>query len=102
MRALYLTLSLRYLRRRWFWAVLIVASIALGLAMLAATQALHQTMVKAARGAGHRPAFVGAELAGALGRGLGSFRVRAGGRDQAVTGGGTVQAKGVAAALGGN
>jgi putative ABC transport system permease protein len=187
MRALYLTLSLRYLRRRWFWAVLIVASIALGVAMLAATQALNQTMVKAARGAGnplagtadlqvgngdfgvpravadqlaraavpgveilqplvlqrvmlpdldnrpvlllgveadpqragdtpygielkltglprpgHRPAFVGAELAGALGRGLGSFRVRAGGREQAVTGVGTVQAKGVAAALGGN
>src|SRR5262245_4573830 len=53
MRALYSTLSLRYLRRRWFWAVLIVASIALGVAMLAATQALNQTMVKAGRSAGN-------------------------------------------------
>src|SRR5262245_7606535 len=61
MRALYSTLSLRYLRRRWFWAVLIVTSIALGVAMLAATQALNQTMVKAGISAGN-PMAAGADL----------------------------------------
>jgi putative ABC transport system permease protein len=47
MLALYRTLSLRYLSRRWFRAVLIVASIALGVATLVATRALNETMSKA-------------------------------------------------------
>lgn len=51
MPALVRTLSLRYLRRRWFWAVLVIASIGLGVAMLAATQALNRTMVRAGQGA---------------------------------------------------
>src|SRR5262249_7835462 len=40
--------SLRYVSRRWFRAVLIVASIALGVATLVATRALNATMSKAA------------------------------------------------------
>jgi putative ABC transport system permease protein len=51
MVGLYATLSLRYLRRRWFRALLIVASIALGVAMLVATRALNQTMDRAAASA---------------------------------------------------
>lgn len=48
MLSLYRTLSLRYLSRRWFRAVLIVASIALGVATLVATRALNETMSRAA------------------------------------------------------
>jgi len=48
MFSLYRTLSLRYLSRRWFRALLIVASIALGVATLVATRALNETMSKAA------------------------------------------------------
>lgn len=47
MFAVYRTLSLRYLVRRWFRAVLIVASIALGVATLVATRALNETMTRA-------------------------------------------------------
>lgn len=47
MFSLYRTLSLRYLSRRWFRAVLVVASIMLGVAILVATQALNETMAKA-------------------------------------------------------
>lgn len=48
MLSLYLTLSLRYLWRRWFRALLIVASIMLGVATLVATQTLSQAMSKSA------------------------------------------------------
>ncbi|HMF20417.1 MAG TPA: FtsX-like permease family protein [Gemmataceae bacterium] len=44
MLSVYRTLSLRYLARRWVRAILIVASIALGVATLVATRALNQTM----------------------------------------------------------
>ncbi len=44
---LFRTLSLRYLSRRWFRALLIVASIALGVATLVATQSLNDTMFRA-------------------------------------------------------
>jgi putative ABC transport system permease protein len=188
MLALFRTFSLRYLRRRWFWALLVVASIALGVAMLAATQALNQTMVKAGsaaanplagfadfqvsngdfgvgrdlverlRGAlipgvqavqplvvsrvllpdldnraalllgadpgadgqagkawgielkltglalltgGRNSVLVGSELAEAFPRGIGSIRVRVAGQERRLTGIGTVQARGPAAALGG-
>jgi putative ABC transport system permease protein len=47
MLSLYRTLSLRYLSRRWFRALLIVASIMLGVATLVATQALSGTMSRA-------------------------------------------------------
>jgi putative ABC transport system permease protein len=47
MLSLYSTLSLRYLRRRWFRALLIVASIALGVATLVATRSLNDTMTRA-------------------------------------------------------
>lgn len=50
---LYRTLSVRYLSRRWFRALLIVASIALGVAALVATRALNDTMTKAALDAGN-------------------------------------------------
>jgi putative ABC transport system permease protein len=49
MLALYRTLSLRYLRQRWTRAILIVASIALGVATLVATGTLSDTMNKAVR-----------------------------------------------------
>ncbi|MBX9681355.1 MAG: FtsX-like permease family protein [Gemmataceae bacterium] len=48
MYSLYRTLSFRYLSRRWFRALLIAASIALGVATLVATQALNGTMSRAA------------------------------------------------------
>src|SRR5262245_61659023 len=48
MLSLYRTLSVRYLSRRWFRALLIVASIALGVATLVATRALNETMSRAA------------------------------------------------------
>src|SRR5262249_20814056 len=51
MLSLYRTLSLRYLRQRWSRAALVIASIALGVATLVSTQALNQTMTKAARAA---------------------------------------------------
>ncbi|HLJ93827.1 MAG TPA: FtsX-like permease family protein [Gemmataceae bacterium] len=51
MLSLYRTLSLRYLRRRWSRAILIVVSIALGVAILVATQMLKQTMVQAGQAA---------------------------------------------------
>jgi putative ABC transport system permease protein len=51
MFALYRTLSLRYLEQRWPRAVLVVASIALGVATLVATRALNQSMTEAVRGA---------------------------------------------------
>jgi putative ABC transport system permease protein len=47
MFTVYRTLSARYLRRHWVRAVLIVASIALGVATLVATRALNETMNKA-------------------------------------------------------
>src|SRR2546423_10302905 len=47
MLSVYRTLSVRYLSRRWFRAVLIVCSIALGVATLVATLALNATMTKA-------------------------------------------------------
>jgi putative ABC transport system permease protein len=49
---LYRTLSARYLRQRWSRAALIVASIALGVATLVATQVLNTTMSRAAAAAG--------------------------------------------------
>src|SRR5260370_17660068 len=51
MFSLYRTLSLRYLQQRWPRAVLVVASIALGVATLVATRALNQSMTEAVRGA---------------------------------------------------
>jgi putative ABC transport system permease protein len=45
------TLSPRYLRRRWSRALLVVLSIALGVATLVATRSLNQSMTKAARDA---------------------------------------------------
>src|SRR5262245_42278546 len=50
MLSLYRTLSLRYLSRRWVRALLIVASIALGVLALVATRALSETMAKASLG----------------------------------------------------
>lgn len=47
MISIYRTLSLRYLGKRWFRALLIAASIALGVATLVATQALTETMNRA-------------------------------------------------------
>src|SRR5579871_1750107 len=47
MFSLYQTLSTRYLARRWLRALLIVASIALGVATLVATRALNETMTNA-------------------------------------------------------
>lgn len=44
MLALYRTLSVRYLRQRWSRAILVVASIALGVATLVATRVLNQSM----------------------------------------------------------
>ena len=49
MLSLYRTLSTRYLRQRWTRALLIVASIALGVATLVATFSLNETMNKAIR-----------------------------------------------------
>ncbi len=49
MWSVYRTLSLRYLRERWTRALLIVASIALGVATLVATLSLNDTMDKAVR-----------------------------------------------------
>jgi len=48
MFSVFRTLSLRYLSKRWFRAILIVASIALGVSTLIATQALNRTMSLAA------------------------------------------------------
>src|SRR6266478_3305846 len=53
MLSLYRTLSLRYLSRRWFRALLVVASIMLGVATLVATQALSETMSKATLASGN-------------------------------------------------
>src|ERR1019366_11922 len=53
MLSLYRTLSLRYLSRRWFRALLVVMSIMLGVATLVATQALSETMSKATLAAGN-------------------------------------------------
>src|SRR5438552_3811245 len=53
MFSLHRTLSLRYLSRRWFRALLVVASIMLGVATLVATQALSETMSKATLAAGN-------------------------------------------------
>jgi putative ABC transport system permease protein len=47
MLSVYQTLSARYLARRWVRALLIVASIALGVATLVATRALNETMKQA-------------------------------------------------------
>src|SRR5581483_210402 len=47
MLSVFRTLSLRFLSRRWFRALLIVASIALGVGTLIATRALNETMTKA-------------------------------------------------------
>src|SRR5262245_10694028 len=46
--SVYRTLSVRYLLRRWTRAVLIVLSIALGVATVVATRSLNQTMTRAA------------------------------------------------------
>jgi putative ABC transport system permease protein len=51
MLSVYTTLSLRYLRRRWVRASLIVLSIAAGVSMLIATRALNRTMDRAAAAA---------------------------------------------------
>src|SRR5262245_1380197 len=61
MFSLYRTLSLRYLTRRWVRTLLVVASIALGVAMLVATQALNQSIAKAGQGA-MNPLAAGAAL----------------------------------------
>ncbi|MDN4634844.1 hypothetical protein QCD71_25410, partial [Sphingomonas sp. PsM26] len=47
--SLYRVLSGRYLRRRWFRSLAIIASIALGVATLVATQVLNTTMTSAAQ-----------------------------------------------------
>lgn len=49
MRSLYRTLSLRFLQQRWSRALLIVASIALGVATLVATRSLNDSVWAAAR-----------------------------------------------------
>src|SRR5437868_6816766 len=49
MLSLCATLSLRYLRRRWYYALLIVASIASGVSLLVATRDINQTMARAAQ-----------------------------------------------------
>src|SRR5262245_4234092 len=51
MLTLHATFSLRYLRRRWFRALLIVLSIAAGVSLLVATTALNDTMARAAQAA---------------------------------------------------
>jgi putative ABC transport system permease protein len=51
MLALHRTISFRYLRQRWPRAVLVVASIALGVATLVATRALNEAMKRGTRGA---------------------------------------------------
>jgi putative ABC transport system permease protein len=61
MYAMYRTLSARYLRRRWTRALLIVASIALGVATLVATRSLNDTMNKAVRSSAN-PLAGGADL----------------------------------------
>ena len=48
--ALHRTLSLRYLRRRWPRTLLIVLSIALGVATLVATRLLNTNLMKRPRG----------------------------------------------------
>src|SRR5437870_5353322 len=53
MLSLHRTLSLRYLSRRWFRALLVVASIMLGVATLVATRALSETMSKAVLASGN-------------------------------------------------
>jgi putative ABC transport system permease protein len=53
MYSLYRTLSVRYLSRRWFRALLIVASIALGVATLVATRVLTRTMGNAVLATGN-------------------------------------------------
>ncbi|MGE3804440.1 MAG: ABC transporter permease, partial [Gemmataceae bacterium] len=47
--SLYRTLSLRYLQQRWTRALLVIASIALGVATMVATRALNQSMSTAAQ-----------------------------------------------------
>jgi putative ABC transport system permease protein len=49
MVSVYTTLSIRYLRRRWFYALLMVASIAAGVSLLVATQTINDTMARAAK-----------------------------------------------------
>jgi putative ABC transport system permease protein len=49
MLSVYTTLSVRYLRRRWFYALLIVTSIAAGVSLLVATRAINETMDRAAQ-----------------------------------------------------
>src|SRR3954470_21237130 len=49
MLSLHRTLSLRYLRRRWDRAALVVVSIAIGVATLVSTRALNRSMSVAAR-----------------------------------------------------
>lgn len=51
MLAFHRTLSFRYVRQRWSRALLVIASIALGVATLVATQALSDGMTRAAQGA---------------------------------------------------
>ncbi|MFN4261558.1 MAG: FtsX-like permease family protein [Gemmataceae bacterium] len=78
MLSLYRTLTGRYLRQRWSRALLVAASIALGVATMVATQALHQSMALATEEAvsplaglaelsvGNGDAGVSPELAGRL------------------------------------
>src|SRR5436190_1989418 len=47
MLSLYQTLSLRYLRRRWTWAMLVVISIAIGVATWVVTSALNHSFERA-------------------------------------------------------
>lgn len=60
MFSLHRTLGFRYIRQRWPRALLVVASIALGVATLVATRTLNQGMGRAARGAA--TPLAGAEL----------------------------------------
>src|SRR5262245_56515102 len=53
MLSLHRTVSVRYLRQRWLRAALILASIAVGVAALVATQTLKQSTKLAARNAVH-------------------------------------------------
>src|SRR5437868_1376716 len=89
---LFWTVSRRYLGQRWDRAGLIVASIALGVAMLVSTQLLNKCLDAAA-----------SEPAAALTNGgpLKPFKIRAGGQVHEVNPVGEVQLGGKAAKLGG-
>src|SRR2546421_333104 len=105
------TLSLRYLAQRWPRVLLIVLSIALGVATLLATRSLDQTMVKAAgnvanplAGIGPRPVVAGKELYEVLqqlpNKGK-LLHLRTAGKPAPVTCVGPVDGRGVKSVLGG-